>query len=116
MPLTACLDCGELVSRPRNGRCEAHAKSTVNARKRKPSPVRSSREWRGLSMRMRADQPFCSVCGTQGSERNPLTVDHLIPLAAGGELLPDEDGLQVVCRRHNSQAGVRPHGPGKYRV
>jgi len=116
MPLTACLDCGDLVSRPRDGRCETHAKTQANRfqSQRKKTPHSNSRAWRGLSMKMRADQPWCSGCGTQGSERNPLGVDHLTPLADGGELIPEggEDELQVMCRRCNSGAGKVKHGRG----
>lgn len=117
MPLTACLDCGELIARPRYGRCEIHAKAQqiYHQSKRTASPHSNSRAWRGLSMRLRADQPWCSSCGTQGSERNPLGADHLVPLADGGELIPHdgEEGLQVLCRRCNSGAGKVRHGRGR---
>lgn len=65
-------------------------------------------------MKMRGDQPWCSICGTQGSERNPLGVDHLTPLADGGELIPaeGEEGLQVACRRCNSGEGKVKHERG----
>jgi 5-methylcytosine-specific restriction endonuclease McrA len=63
-------------------------------------------------MRMRGDQPWCSKCGTQGSHRNPLTLDHLNPLGVGGELLPGEEGLQVLCRRCNTSEGNRIHSRG----
>jgi len=66
-------------------------------------------------MRLRADQPWCSTCGTQGSERNPLTADHLVPLVEGGELIPEDggEGLQVLCRRCNSSAGKVRHARGR---
>jgi 5-methylcytosine-specific restriction endonuclease McrA len=47
-------------------------------------------------------RPFsvCAVCGTRGSDANPLTVDHIVARTNGGT---DElSNLQVLCRWHNS--------------
>jgi len=48
----------------------------------------------------------CAVCGTTGDTGNPLTVDHLVPKAAGGS--DDPGNLRTLCRRHNSAKGTRP--------
>ena len=119
MPLQACLECGVFRPLLKLGRCEVHAKSEarVQAKKRGTPAHAKSRAWKGLSTRLRAEQPWCSECGTQGSERNPLGVDHLVPLSMGGDLLPqDEELLQVLCRRCNSEAGHSTHKAGALRA
>jgi 5-methylcytosine-specific restriction endonuclease McrA len=116
MPLVACLECGALAPKTKFGRCETHAKAWMMQRqknRRGEGAKYNAPGWRGLSMRMRAEQPWCSKCGTQGSSNNPLTLDHLIPLAAGGKLVPDEDGVQVLCRRCNTSEGSTTHERGK---
>jgi 5-methylcytosine-specific restriction endonuclease McrA len=50
-------------------------------------------------------QPACAVCGTPGDANNPLSVDHIVPKAAGGS--DDPRNLGPLCRRHNSAKGTR---------
>jgi 5-methylcytosine-specific restriction endonuclease McrA len=53
-------------------------------------------EWKHISRKLRDEQPWCSRCGSQAD----LTVDHVIPLSAGGELIPnDPELLRVLCRK-----------------
>lgn len=92
--LTSCLECGE----PSEGtRCDEHAI------KRQPRAwtARDTGRWRRLSRRLRKMQPFCLQCGTP----DDLTVDHIVPLDAGGDPF-DVSNLQVICRRHNSMKGT----------
>lgn len=35
------------------------------------------------------------------------TVDHVVPVAAGGPDRPDDDGLVAACRHCNSRKGAR---------
>ena len=49
----------------------------------------------------------CSRCLHPGSEDNPLTADHRIAMARGGNRLPEVNELEVLCRRCNSAKGAR---------
>lgn len=60
-------------------------------------------EWERLSKRMRSEPGAC--CALCGSTEH-LSVDHLVPLARGGELLPGPDGLRLLCRSCNSRRGA----------
>ena len=111
----ACLTCGMILSRLKQGRCEECAKEKQAT---KPNPYRNSREWRNLSARKRKDQPWCSRCATQGDASNPLTLDHIVPLSMGGALIPEdeEEGVQVLCKRCQGIVGARKHEPGPWRA
>lgn len=102
----ACLDCGTLTLTPKHGRCPVHATAYVSRPKPKPRP-QYGYAWRRLSEEARKDQPWCSRCGHQGSPRNPLTLDHLMPVAQAGPAIPSPEGRQVLCRRCNSGKRVR---------
>jgi hypothetical protein len=103
-----------LISKAKQGRCkECYAEHAAA----KPNPYASSSPWRRLSRRKREEQPWCSRCATQGSPSNPLTLDHLVPLAIGGALVPeDEDDVQVLCKRCQGVMGGTAHAPGPYRA
>lgn len=47
----------------------------------------------------RRDGYRCQMCGAKKSDDTQLTIDHIIPLAAGGS--NDIDNLQTLCRRCN---------------
>lgn len=52
-------------------------------------------------------QKNCQGCGSFGLPNNPLTVDHIIPLARGG---PDTyENKQVLCRKCNLLKGDGRH-------
>src|SRR5438874_2285484 len=66
----ACLGCGVLTH---GGRCAAcKPKRTQASATQRGYPA----WWTRLSKRARELQPWCSTCGTTGTSRNPLTVDH----------------------------------------
>ncbi len=82
-----------------NSRCGAHVVQRL-----KPSrPEYANTAWRKLSRAMRAKQPWCSICFTN----KDLTLDHLVPLAKGGAVVPDANGVVVLCRSCNSRRGAR---------
>ncbi|MFI6609293.1 HNH endonuclease [Streptomyces sp. NPDC050507] len=56
--------------------------------------------WRRLRATAIAAQPWCSRCRTTGSLANPLTGDHIVPLARGGTNVLSN--VQVLCRSCNS--------------
>lgn len=105
MMVRPCLDC----QRPtRNGsRCPSCAKSREQQRDQRRG-TRTQRgygnDWDRLAKQAIAEQPWCTDCGHTGSEDNPLTGDHVVPLARGGERLPPV--VVVRCRRCNSRRGA----------
>lgn len=98
-PLRPCLHpgCPALV---RDGsRCPSH---------RLPEPYRGTRQQRGYTADWYSivgeavrQQPWCSVCGHEGSPDNPLTGDHILALEKGG--MSTGDNCQVLCRHCNSR-------------
>jgi 5-methylcytosine-specific restriction endonuclease McrA len=48
---------------------------------------------------MKAEQPWCSSCGSPGTAANPLTIDHIIPLSRGGTNA--RENKMVLCYRCN---------------
>lgn len=52
--------------------------------------------WRAIKERYRHR---CLCCGTQGSEENPLTIDHVIPVSRGGR--HTADNIQPLCLQCN---------------
>lgn len=97
--LKPCLNCGTLAKQTRCPSCSVrYARLRERAR-----PTRSERgynaEWQRLSKLLRTIQPYCSRC----KATKDLTVDHIIPLSAGGSTV--ESNLQVLCRKCNSSKG-----------
>ena len=61
----------------------------------------SQADWRAVCERHRHR---CAICGTTGN----LTVDHIIPVAAGGT--DALDNIQPLCSRCNATKGSRYNG------
>jgi hypothetical protein len=61
-----------------------------------------SRAWLELRYRvLKKGKGCCQLCGTRGSESNPLQVDHIKPRSKHPELALAESNLQILCRRCN---------------
>ena len=81
-----CLTCGVLTTH--GDRCNVCG----------PSPYRTP-DWRRLSIQKRKEVPFCELCGQRDNNpSNPLTADHLVPLAEGGALIVPTYMLRTLCR------------------
>lgn len=108
MPLLKpCLDCGELTD---GVRCDEHRTKRVD-RKISARLRGYDTAWTKLSLRARAMQPFCSVCGTG----DDLTVDHSTTAwERHAARLPIRlSDVRVLCRSCNAKAGrARPGGEG----
>lgn len=77
-------------------RCREH---TVNNTQRTGSRARK------VAYQMKVAQPWCSYCGTPGTEHNPLTIDHVIPLSQGGSNARENKVVACYkCNRKKSDA------------
>ena len=94
-PRVICLTtgCGNITDQP--PRCDEHSthRHGGNATGRLPR-TRYGAAWDRLSKQARADQPWCTRCGSP----DDLTLDHVIPGTSDG-------GLMVLCRPCNSRKG-----------
>jgi len=60
--------------------------------------------WKVQAERVKARDGYaCQSCGSDSD----LTVDHLVPVAAGGTTEPTDDELVTLCRSCNSRKGSR---------
>lgn len=75
--------------------------------------VRHTNQWKQMSLRQRAFQPFCTYCGTAGHKDNPLQADHIRDLALGGAPF-DKRNVTTACKSCNlekrGQLGWAPPG------
>jgi 5-methylcytosine-specific restriction endonuclease McrA len=95
----------EQMSRARPGRCVPCAKTyeREKSRARRARLGTTSQRGYGSDYQRRREaairaQPWCSDCGHTGSENNPLTAEHVVPVSQGGKDGP----LTVLCRSCNS--------------
>lgn len=73
-----------------------------------PSAARRTRErespydatWRRLRDKFYKKNPMCRFCDHDGIDRIGDDVDHIIPIAQGGERL-DWSNLQTLCNKHH---------------
>lgn len=109
MPVKPCLDCGALSQGPR---CELHEGARRRVRNARPRPHRDRRPGYGnveIVRRAETVAAWRAVHGElcpgwkraphQADAGNPLTADHLTPVAAGGA---EAGPLGVLCRSCNS--------------
>lgn len=66
-------------------------------------PRPTTREWRNLSEKRRAEVGHCEWCGN--TEASELTLDHQIPHALNGPSTSENAGL-VLCRSCNAKKGT----------
>jgi 5-methylcytosine-specific restriction protein A len=100
-----CTVCGVVTSRP-GSRCTVHARLSNRSRH---NALYTTRAWQRLSARvLRAWRGqhgnWCPGYGRDGHPAGDLTVDHVVPLAAGGAPL-DIANCAVLCRSCNSTKG-----------
>lgn len=71
MTRQACLTCGKASS---GRRCPKHA----------ALPGSYGRRHREIRAQVLATETACWICGKPGTDADPLTADHLVPIADGG--------------------------------
>ncbi len=101
-----CTVCGLVTSRP-GSRCLVHARQSNRSRH---NAFYNTRAWQRLSARVIARHRgehgnWCPGYRRAAHHASDLTVDHVVPLAAGGA--PFEVGnTAVLCRSCNSSKGA----------
>jgi 5-methylcytosine-specific restriction protein A len=107
-----CTVCGVVTSRA-GSRCAAHARRSSPSRH---SGIYRTRAWQRLSARVlrawrgeRGD--WCPGYRRPAHRASDLTVDHVVPLAAGGAPY-DIANTAVLCRSCNSSKGASTEGGG----
>jgi 5-methylcytosine-specific restriction endonuclease McrA len=101
-----CSVCGVLTSRP-GSRCTTHARQSNRSRH---NAFYSTRTWQRLSARVlrawRGEHgEWCPGYQRPAHQATDLTVDHVVPLAAGGAPF-DIANTAVLCRSCNSTKGA----------
>lgn len=67
----------------------------------------TSREWMDLRYSvLKKHNGCCQLCGSRGSDDNPIQVDHIKPRSKFPELALAESNMQVLCRRCNMGKGA----------
>jgi 5-methylcytosine-specific restriction protein A len=110
-----CTVCGVVTSRP-GSRCTEHARQSNRSRH---NALYNTREWQRLSARVlrawRGEHgDWCPGYRRPAHPAADLTVDHVVPLAAGGGPF-DIGNTGVLCRSCNSTKGgatARPEAAG----
>ncbi len=101
-----CTVCGDLTSRA-GSRCALHASQSNRGRH---NPLYSTRTWQRLSARVlrawRGEHgDWCPGYRRAAHAAAELTVDHVVPLAAGGAPF-EVTNCSVLCRSCNSSKGA----------
>jgi 5-methylcytosine-specific restriction protein A len=107
-----CTVCGVVTSHA-GSRCTAHARQSNRSRH---NALYSTRAWQRLSARVLRAWRGEHGNWCPGYDRPPhaaadLTVDHVVPLAAGGAPF-DVGNTAVLCRSCNSTKGASTEGGG----
>jgi 5-methylcytosine-specific restriction endonuclease McrA len=118
-----CCECQRISEFPKvRGRCSSCAPEHERRRSRARRARKGSTSQRGygsgwqtlVTLAIQA-QPWCMYCHTRGSQGNPLTGDHRIPVSKGGTARSVADVI-VACRSCNSARGNREVVGGGGRV
>jgi len=57
----------------------------------------NSKAWRDVANRIRTTRIYCDICACHDLQVVGKFVDHLNPINRGGELIPPDDELQLLC-------------------
>jgi 5-methylcytosine-specific restriction protein A len=106
-----CTVCGVVTSRA--GQCTTHARQSTRSRH---NALYSTRAWQRLSARVlrawRGEQGnWCPGFERRAHRASDLTVDHVVPLGAGGAPF-DIANTSVLCRSCNSTKDASTGGDG----
>jgi len=104
----ACLICGA-VALPGSSRCRDHAGSSGWVKRPSVGTTRGyyGSAWQELRKAIFSERGH--VCAVLGCTNYGGTIDHIVPIAAGGAVY-DRANLQVLCRQHHDQKTGREGG------
>jgi 5-methylcytosine-specific restriction endonuclease McrA len=91
--MRACMVCG-LPAPPGKSRCSLHAIRSDKGHSRR----------KRIARQVLAGQTVCAICGQPARDGDPLTIDHIIPIAYGGTTTPLN--LRAAHRSCNSRRGT----------
>ena len=99
-----CSGCGVITDKRRCPDCARKYEATRGRRSK------GHYDTAYLKLRAQAirEHPWCGACGHPGDPGNPLTGDHLVPLAHGGR--NERANIVVLCRACNSRKGAKRAG------
>lgn len=106
--LKTCAGCSKIIPvTSKRGRCDECRRDYERQRRQwrgKTAARGYGSEWRRLVRIAIAMHPYCVDCRHTGSRDNPLTGDHIIPLAQGGQ--NNLGNIAVRCRVCNGRRGA----------
>ncbi|WP_375381741.1 HNH endonuclease [uncultured Sphingomonas sp.] len=73
-------------------------------------------QWRRLRLLRLRTEPLCEPCTQAGRIEVANTVDHRVPISAGGDAFPPLDGLASMCARCHSVKTARGVEAGAVRT
>ena len=73
-------------------------------------------QWKRLRLMKLSVEPMCEPCETAGRIEAANTVDHRVPISAGGAAFPGLDGLASMCARCHSAKTARGVEAGAVRT
>ena len=112
---TLCREggCGALAYE--GGRCAHHTRAVQRAYDKQRGSQRArgyDRQWERFRRMVLTSNPLCVVCKAVGEITPARELDHIVPLARGGERL-DPENVQALCKRHHSMKTAKEIGWGR---
>lgn len=113
-PVRLCLEprCPDLATY--RGRCQRHARSKDRSTNRKGRRIYNTKRWAIIRRAVLNAEPFCRMCAERGVETLATEVDHIVPLANGGDpyslanLQPLDHHCHSVKTRKEQATNERP--------
>ena len=113
-PLRECLHAGCTSLVRGLAYCPSHTADARLYDLNRPSPSRRGygRAWAKIRKAQLLNEPLCRRCKAEGVVKLATEVDHIVPLAAGGD--SDSGNLQSLCKVcHTSKTNAEDGGLGR---
>jgi hypothetical protein len=98
-----CYGCGKAVEGLVGSRCPDCRRSNWDRYRPAHADVYRTREWTNLRRRVLREEPICAV---EGCGERSTSVDHVQPLADGGEPY-DRANCRGMCAKHHKERSSR---------
>ena len=63
----------------------------------------TTQRWQRLRRQKLQERPLCEYCLNEGRLTVAVAIDHIIPIARGGDAYPPLDHLMSCCASHHNQ-------------